>query len=331
MVIANRLVNAIGNSYTIGGHLIQISASIGITYIEADNSDWEYIYHKADLAMYEAKSRGPGSIVTYDEQISEKYNSIIKLRKLLNQAIDNQELYLNIQPQYNYERELISAEVLLRWNNPELGLVSPADFIPLAEESGTILTIGKWVIEETFKLINDWSTNYPHIKTPSLAINISVKQFEQNDFIDFFDEMIAIYPVNPELIRIELTESLLIADKDTVIKKIVALKQRGLYIEIDDFGTGYSSLSYLNQLPIDKIKIDRSFIDGAIGDERKTLVLDALINIGKNLNISVLAEGVETQEQVEFLYGHGCSEYQGYYFNKPMAVADFCQLFLPVK
>ena len=321
--IAQSLNHMIALPYRINNHRITISASIGITLIDIANGSWDTAYHQADLAMYEAKAMGHHSCVIYEKSLSDKYNKIITLRRLINSAVKNNELSINLQPQFNAKHQLIGAELLLRWHSSELGPVSPYEFIPIAEESGAIIAIGNWVIKKAFTLLYQWQQDYPTLKLPALAINISAKQFEQHDFIQVFENLIKLYPINLKLLRIELTESILINDQESVISKIQSLHSKGLAIEIDDFGTGYSSLSYLSQLPIDKIKIDRSFINETIGNHRKTLVLEGLINIGKSLNMGVLAEGVETQEQMDFLFTRGCEEYQGYYFSKPITEEDF--------
>ena len=214
----------------------------------------------------------------------------------------------------------------MRWNNIELGEVSPVEFIPISEQSGTIHNIGLWVFEEAFKLVSLWCKQYDTNNLPPLAVNVSAIQFKSSDFLSKVQSLLQKYPIDPSLIHFELTESLLVENEDNVIEKLQALSMLGFPLAIDDFGTGYSCLSYLNQLPISKIKIDKSFTFKVIEDKKQAALVETIISMANNLDMSVIAEGVETQAQLNFLKSHGCYEYQGYFFSRPLCVSDYQSL-----
>jgi len=249
------------------------------------------------------------------------------MQALLNRAIEKQELYLNIQPQYDVERRVIGAEVLLRWNNEELGEVSPAEFIPLAEQSGSIHNIGLWVFEEAFHLVQTWSEKYGSENVPPLAVNLSAIQVQGSDFLETVTSLLERIPIERNLIHFELTESLLLESEVESVEKLNRLSELGFSLAIDDFGTGYSCLGYLNKLPIDKIKIDKSFTFQITEDSRQASIVETIISMAKSLNMNIIAEGVETEEQVQYLLEHGCSEFQGFYFSRPISPEKYQELF----
>lgn len=324
--LARKIKNNILKPYEVGSHYIQLGVSIGITYFDSHLIDWTNTFNEADMAMYDAKFSGRNRIRVFNENIRQNTNHVHRIRALLNQSIEKEELYLNIQPQYGRSGNIIGAEALLRWNNNELGEISPMEFIPISEQSGTIHSIGLWVFEQAFKLVFDWVKILNVEKIPPLAVNVSAKQFQSNDFLSSVQALLQKYPIDTKLIHFELTESLLVENKDNAIEKLKALADLGFPLAIDDFGTGYSCLSYLNQLPIDKIKIDKSFTFKINQDKKQSALVETIISMAKNLDMNVIAEGVETQEQLQFLKRHGCYEYQGYYFSKPINVQAYQNL-----
>lgn len=324
---AHDVCGLIEKPFNIENNKIYMSVSVGIAHLNVGEDNWSSAMEKADLAMCVAKEEPEHNIAVYREEYKVRHEREKQIKKLLNTAIRKEELCLNIQPQYDSHNQITAAEILLRWHTHDLGWVSPAEFIPLSEQSGDIVAIGDWVLQQAFELVFRWSTHSTP-KSIALAVNISVKQLEQHDFIDKLQILLKRYPIRPSLIRLEITESLLITDGNSAVAKITKLQKMGFPIEIDDFGTGYSSLSYLSKLPIDRIKIDRSFISNLSDNKRQALVLEALINVGKSLQLGVLAEGIETKEQLRFLKQKGCEEYQGFYFSKPLSVKKFEQLAL---
>jgi len=214
------------------------------------------------------------------------------------------------------------AEVLIRWNHPERGFVSPADFIPLAEETGDILAIGQWVLEEACRQLMKWQTN-ELTRNLVLAINVSAKQFRQANFVSQVQAVLQRYKINPKLIKLELTESLLLDDIEDTIATMTALNRIGIKFSLDDFGTGYSSLQYLKRLPLDQLKIDQSFVRDIASDSSDKAIVRTIIVMAQSLNLNVIAEGVETKEQLTFLVNNSCYHFQGYLFGKPMPIDEF--------
>jgi EAL domain-containing protein (putative c-di-GMP-specific phosphodiesterase class I) len=242
----------------------------------------------------------------------------------LRHALAKQELQLYYQIQVDSQRRVLGAEVLLRWFNPERGFVSPAQFIPLAEESGLILKIGHWVLESACAQLKQWDTDAA-TRQLQLAVNISARQFRQNDLVEQIAELIRRYAINASLLKLELTESLVLVDVEDTIQKMYALKKLGVQFSMDDFGTGYSSLSYLKRLPLDQIKIDQSFVRDIVTDKSDAIIIKTIIDMSKNFGLDVIAEGVETEEQLDILQLNGCLAYQGYYFGRPVPVSEFEQ------
>ena len=325
--LAESVKQTILKPYLLKSHHIQLGVSIGITYFHTSDIDWVNTFNEADLAMYEAKTSNKNTIKVFCEDIRTRHIRIYQMQNMLNLAIEKNELYLNIQPQYNEEQKIIGAEALLRWNNEELGEVSPAEFIPLAEQSGSIHNIGMWVFEEAFKLVQQWSEQYGPENVPPLAVNLSAKQVHRSDFLENLEGLLEKIPVDRSLIHFELTESLLLESEVESVEKLNRLSELGFSLAIDDFGTGYSCLGYLNQLPINKIKIDKSFTFQITEDCRQASLVQTIISMAKSLNMNVIAEGVETEAQMQYLLEHGCSEFQGFYFSRPVSPQEYQTLF----
>lgn len=325
--LAESIKKKILKPFNLDSHHIQLGVSIGIAPFNSDAIDWVNIFNEADLAMYEAKSSSKNAIKVFCEDIRTRHIRIYQMQTMLNQAIEKDELYLNIQPQYDADHKIIGGEALLRWNNDKLGEVSPAEFIPLAEQSGSIHNIGMWVFEEAFNLVQQWSEKYGPENVLPLAVNLSAKQVQRSDFLENVEALLERIPVERNLIHIELTESLLLESEAESVEKLHRLSELGFSLAIDDFGTGYSCLGYLSQLPIDKIKIDKSFTLLVTEDSCQASLVDTIISMSKSLNMKIIAEGVETEAQMQYLIEHGCFEFQGFYFSRPVSPDKYQELF----
>lgn len=319
---ANTLLTALNNSYDLKEQQHHITPSIGITLFSDNNQSIEELIKQADIAMYQAKKVGRNTLRFFDPLMQEELNHRATLEFELRKAIENQELSLFYQLQVNRTGAPTGAEALVRWLHPEKGLVSPAKFIPLAEELGLIRIIGHWVIEEACKQLKNWQ-RYDNTRYLTLSVNVSAKQFRQSDFADQVSRLIQIYKINPKLLKIELTESMLLENIESTIQSISTLKSIGIGFSLDDFGTGYSSLQYLKRLPLDQLKIDQSFVRDLIVDQNDAYIVRTIILLAESLGLEVIAEGVENAEQLSYLADHGCYHYQGYYFSKPVAVEEF--------
>lgn len=313
--LAQILLNAIKEPFIIEGHSFHMTASIGISLLSAEDNA-EQILSKADSAMYLAKQSGKNTIRFFDENIQHLIEHKSLLLHELHQAIEMKQFSLYYQVQVNYHREIIGVEALIRWAHPSKKFISPMEFIPLCEESGLIVPLGQWVLEEAIQQCLLWR-NDPQKAHWRISINVSAKQFQQETFVSLVETALSRSQVPPHLLRLELTESLLIGDIKKAMEKIERLKALGVSLSIDDFGTGYSSLQYLKQLSLDEIKIDQSFIKDCLHDKNDASIVEAILSMGQKLGIDVIAEGVETQEQFEYLTHLGCLYFQGYFFGKP--------------
>jgi EAL domain-containing protein (putative c-di-GMP-specific phosphodiesterase class I) len=254
--------------------------------------------------------------------MQESVNLRVQMEHELLVAVEQKQLHLYYQIQLDNDKRPMGAEALIRWMHPERGLVSPALFIPIAEASGLIIKIGNWVLESACKQLQAWEDD-PICQELILAINVSAYQFGQHDFVDTVDHMLKLYRIDPAKLKMELTESVIVSDIAEVVRKMHALKALGVRISLDDFGTGYSSLSYLKRLPLDQLKIDQSFVRDIVSDPGDAVMVKTIIEMAKNFGLNVIAEGVETQAQYEFLKAHGCAAYQGYLFGRPVPLASF--------
>jgi len=313
--IAMQILVGTKDPFIIDGQPFFVTVSIGISLFDENGSVEELLSH-ADSAMYAAKTDGRNTIRFFDAYIQQVMEEKSLLLQQLRDALDSQQFFLYYQPQVDSEARIIGVEALVRLKNKEGQLLSPGEFIPLCEESGLIIPLGKWVMYEAMMQ----ASHLMHDSTKRdwrVSINVSTKQFERDDFVDLVRETLDLTGANPFSIRLELTESLLIGDTEKAIQKIYALKQLGISLSVDDFGTGYSSLQYLKRLSVDELKIDQSFIQDFMIDRNDAMIVDTIISIGKNFNLDVIAEGVETKEQFEALKSVGCQFFQGYYFGKP--------------
>lgn len=320
--VANKVLAALGASYRLGTQEYRGSSSIGITMFSGREAGIDELLKRADLAMYQAKAAGGNALRFFDPAMQARINQRSMLEAELHRAFADKQFVLHYQPQVDRANRCIGVEALIRWQCPGRGLVSPAEFIPLAEECGLIKPIGQWVLEQACARLAAWARD-PHTAALSMAVNVSAKQFRQPEFIDGVREAIGRYGIVPSRLKLELTESLLLADIDDAIAKMLALRGIGISFALDDFGTGYSSLAYLKRLPFDQVKIDRSFVEDLLSDANAAAICKAVIVLGRTLGLEVVAEGVESENQWQILRDEGCAAVQGYLFGQPMDETGF--------
>lgn len=306
------------------------SPSIGATLFNAHEQTLEELLKQADIAMYQAKNDGRNALRFFDPLMQDKINERAALESDLYLALDKQQFRLHYQIQVESINEdgshrPLGAEALLRWEHPVRGLISPAEFIPLAEETGLIVPIGQWILETACEQLYAWQQNNL-TRDLVLAVNVSAKQFLHPDFVTQVINALQRHVINPRLLKLELTESMLLGNIQQVVETMRTLKDIGILFSLDDFGTGYSSLQYLKKLPFDQLKIDQSFVRGLISDSSDKAIVKTIIAMANNLNMNVIAEGVETEEQRLLLKSKGCVHYQGYLFGKPVAIEHFDSL-----
>ncbi|MET3108556.1 diguanylate cyclase (GGDEF)-like protein [Oxalobacteraceae bacterium GrIS 2.11] len=320
--IATKALAALRYSYTLEHYTLSCTASIGITLFGGNDQIKDELMKQADIAMYQAKKAGRNTIRFFDNHMQETINSRARLDHDLHMAIQNKQFLLHYQIQVDEYRNPIAAEALIRWRHPTRGLVAPNEFIPLAEETGLILPIGKWVLETACAQIKSWQKN-SLTKDLALAVNVSANQFFQQDFADQVKDCLERFEITPALLKLELTESLMLKDIEDTISTMKALKKLGVQLSLDDFGTGYSSLQYLKLLPFDQVKIDRSFVRDITTDPNDAAIVQTIIAMADTLGLAIIAEGVETEDQYDFLLSKGCLNYQGFLFGKPVALDEF--------
>ena len=307
------------------GHEHHFSASIGVALVRDHRDAVDEVLKQADLAMYRAKDAGRNTLRFFDPDMQQAVNRRAQLETELHSGLRQAQFHLLYQPQVDSQGRITGAEALVRWQHPARGQVSPAEFIPLAEESGLILPLGHWVMETALRQQARWRQD-PALAPLSLAINVSARQFLQDDFVAQVLELLRRTGAHPAQIKLELTESLLLRNVESAITTMHALRSNGLGLSLDDFGTGYSSLSYLKRLPLDQIKIDQAFVRDALHTPRDAAIARAIIALADSLGLDVVAEGVETAEHHQFLLTHGCRAFQGYLFGRPLALEAFEQL-----
>jgi len=326
-VVAEKIIATIKQPYQLDGRTCRSSASIGISVFGDRKESSSEVLQQADIAMYQAKAAGRNTLRFFAPALQAAVNARAALEEDLRQAIRNREFELYYQPQIDRNR-LIGAEVLIRWRNPKVGILAPGEFIALAEETGLILPIGKWVLETACRQIAAWSQSRQSAHL-SIAVNISARQFRQADFVEQVLEALKNTGANAKRLKLELTESMLLENVEDVIGKMTELKSHGIRFSLDDFGTGYSSLAYLKRLPLDQLKIDRSFIRDILSDESSAAIAQTIISLSRAMGLPVIAEGVETEEQRDFLNRLGCHAFQGFLFSAPIPLDEFERLWLP--
>ncbi|HDR4571357.1 sensor domain-containing protein [Bacillus cytotoxicus] len=320
--LCNELIHTVKKPMQVHNHTYHLSLSIGIAIYPEAGTDTTLLFQHADIAMHDAKLKTEHAISFYDESLSKQMGRRLRLEKDLPKAIENEEFFLLYQPQVDSSSyEVIGAEALIRWNHPELGIVSPYEFIPIAEESMHILEIGKWALQKACTQMKEWQTlGYSHLK---IGVNVSAKGFQQDLFVPSVLSILKETGLAPHCLDLELTERIAMVDEKETLQKLRKLKEIGVHISIDDFGTGYSSLAYLPLYPIDMLKIPREFILMADESKEGKEIITTIISLSHTLHMSVIAEGVETKQQLQFLQQNGCHYVQGYYFSKPLAPEDF--------
>lgn len=319
---AEKLMAAFVQPFQLQNCKYRTMPSIGICLFFGDESNEAEVLRRADIAMYQAKkSEQINSVQLYDEALHPAIELRATLENDLAFALQAQQLLLYYQMQVNQHQQPIGAEVLLRWQHPTLGMVSPNQFIPIAEESGMIVSIGNWVLMQACLQLKAWESS-PVTSALKLSVNVSALQFSQPDFVETVTQTLQASGCNPKYLRLELTESLIVKNIDDVIDKIKVLKKLGITFSLDDFGIGQSSLSVLKRLPLDELKIDKSFINDILHNDYDTFIVQTIINMGKNLGHSVIAEGVELKQQKSLLEKLGCNAYQGFLFCKPLPLHE---------
>ena len=328
--VSEELLGILKATYIINQHHLYISASIGVSLVSSNGTSSVDFIKEADIAMYEVKAKGRDGVFFFDEEMSARVEYNLKLEQLLHLAIEKNELSLVYQPQVNEKQKVIGVEVLARWKNDELGDVSPLEFITIAEQTGLIVEIGQHILESAFITLKEWNEKGIDIKY--MSINLSVRQFMHHNFVKNITSLCNEYcseNMNSKLV-FEITESI-VAEGGNIVETINEIKKLGILFSMDDFGTGYSSLSYIRKLPIDEIKIDRHFINELSKYSNAEEMVDTILHIAQIFNLAVVAEGVETKAQQDFLIDHGCKVFQGYLYSKPLPKADFEKFYLENK
>ena len=321
LTVAKKIQEALNQPYLISDFEHHCSPSIGITLYPDTTDSAVKLLQQADKAMYQSKARGRNTISFFHPSMQEAADARLFLEKELRLAIENNDFILHYQPQVDIHGRTVGAEALIRWEHRDKGLISPSDFIPIAEETGLILCLGDWVLNEACSQMRAWLDS--GLDLAHVSINVSSKQFRQKDFTGHIAKALSDNRLSASRLIIELTEGVVIDNIADTIKKMKALKDLGVRISIDDFGTGYSSLTYLKRLPLDELKIDQSFVRDIATDFNDAVIIETIINMAHNLGLDVIAEGVETEEQKDYLFNKGCSVFQGYFFSCPLPAADF--------
>lgn len=322
---AQQVVRVVEEPFTIGGHELKTSTSIGITFYPEDGANSEELLRRADMAMYQSKADGGNTYHLFASKMDRHVKETITLESELRAAIDQDQFELFYQPQIDLNtKQIIGAEALLRWNRPHYGIVAPNVFLGTAEEVGLILPIGEWVILAACQQAKRWMDM--GLDTPRVAVNLSPTQFRKQNVPQLLEDALTSTGLPAEKLEIEITENIVLQGSEATAQDLSKIRKMGIHVSIDDFGTGYSSLAYLSRYSVNCLKIDRCFTRDMMSDPNNTVIIRAIVGLGKSLDLDVVAEGVETQEQADFLESMGCEIGQGYLFGKPMPADDFAML-----
>jgi diguanylate cyclase (GGDEF)-like protein len=321
-IVGEKILATLSQTYRFAGYEQRSTPSIGATLFGDNKNSVDELLKQADLAMYQAKAAGRNTLRFFDPEMQAAVTARASMEVDLRKGIVNGEFQPYFQAQIDSQGRVIGAEILLRWLHPEHGLVMPASFIPLAEETGLILPLGEWVLETACRQLALWASR-PEIPDLTIAVNVSARQIRQPDFVEVVRAILQRTGANPQRLKLELTESLLLENVEDIIEKMTALKELGVGFSLDDFGTGYSSLAYLKRLPLDQLKIDRSFVRDVLTDLNDATIARTVVALGQSLGLAVIAEGVETEAQKDFLADIGCLTYQGYFFARPLPLDGF--------
>ncbi len=321
--IADKIIRLLSVPYFIGGQELHITPSIGITLFPVEDESVTKVLMRADTAMYSAKADGRNAVRFYLPSMQEAAERLLAMQKDLRYALADSQFQLYFQPQVDVHGRITACETLLRWQHPERGLVPPDEFIQVAEETGLIIPIGQWVLQESCQLLASWQRSGIYPRPQRLAVNLSPRQFSQPDFISQIEQVVRETEVDPAGLQFEITERLLLKNLDDTVAKLNTLRKMGILVAIDDFGTGYSSLTYLKRLPLNQLKIDRAFIHGVKPGSSDAAIVEAIISMADTLALEVVAEGVESDLQFRFLKSRNCRNYQGNYFSPPLPLEEF--------
>jgi diguanylate cyclase (GGDEF)-like protein/PAS domain S-box-containing protein len=316
--IGAKLRDALSVPFCLNGYVYHCKNSIGCALFQGKHTITT-LFKRADLALYEAKTSGRDRLRFFEPSMQQALERRNVLENALQYAILHDQLRLYYQPQVNHERKVVGVEALMRWEHPQRGLVLPDEFIPLAEDSGLILLIGRWALETACAQIKAWE-HAPLTRQLPISVNVSARQFRQPDFAEQVEQILTASGANPARLKLELTESLVLDDVQSATETMMAIRRMGVSFSMDDFGTGYSSLSYLAKLPLDQLKVDKTFVHNLNGDAKDETIVRAIVTMGRGLNMSISAEGVETEAQQHFLQALGCQAYQGFLFSEPLPI-----------
>jgi diguanylate cyclase (GGDEF)-like protein len=321
-VLAARIVKQIGEPFVLDTHNVMIGASVGIALAPGDGSDADTLLNNADLALYRAKKEGRGAFHFFEQSMDAALQQRRAVEQGLRQALTRNEFRLVFQPLFNLvQNRICGLEALLRWYHPERGTIAPAEFVPIAEETGLIVAIGAWVLRESCKAAAHWPEDV------SISVNLSTLQFRNRNLVDEVEQALQQSGLNPARLELEITESLLLADGPATLAVLHDLRKLGVRVAMDDFGTGYSSLAYLRSFPFDKIKIDQSFVKELSSKEDSRAIVGAVIGLGRSLGMATIAEGIETEDQLQVVRDQGCTEVQGFLLSPPLPQSAIDRLF----
>ncbi|MCF8478861.1 MAG: EAL domain-containing protein [Rhodospirillum sp.] len=321
--VADKILAVLSEPFPVGGTEVFCIPSIGITYYPDHGDTAADLLRNADVAMYHAKSGGDLRYAIFTPDMAQRSLALLTMENDLRHALAREEFVLYFQPKVRSDGKLIGAEALIRWNHPEVGLINPADFIPLAEESGLIIPMGRWTLREACVRLMEWRSEGLHL--PSVSVNVSPRQFQDHTLVDTVRQTLLETGMDPSSLDLEITETVMTGDVEHAVGTLRALKDLGITLSIDDFGTGYSSLNYLKTFPIDTLKIDQTFIRDVLESGKDAAIVSTIITLAQNLGFEVVAEGVETQGQAAFLTSRACDNYQGFLYGRPLPPKDFSQ------
>jgi diguanylate cyclase (GGDEF)-like protein/PAS domain S-box-containing protein len=325
VIVAEKLIALLDEPFVVDGHQLYVSASIGISFFPADGETAESLIKAADTAMYRAKELGRHGVYLFTPEINDRYRERLQMETSLRHALEEQQFVLHYQPLYDRVTEqVLAVEALVRWQHPTRGLVPPAEFIPLAEDTRMILPLGEWVLRTACTDVMNWRST--HLPTLRLTVNLSARQFQHGDLLATIDRILGETGFDPEALELEITETIAMENAELTLKTLRELKRRKITIAVDDFGTGQTSLTYLTRFPIDTVKIDREFVRNLGNDSSDAAIVSAVIALSQRLRMKVVAEGVETEEQLRFLGEQGCDQIQGFLFSRPLAPIDLGNL-----
>jgi predicted signal transduction protein with EAL and GGDEF domain len=320
--VGEKILATLGQPYQLVSHEYRCTPSIGATLFNGHLMEKEDLLKQADIAMYQAKKAGRNTVRFFDQQMQDAVTARVVLEVELRKALEKQQFRLHFQIQVDRSMRALGAEALLRWEHPTRGLLSPDQFIKVVEETDLMRPVGQWVLEAACARLKEWQ-QVALTRNLTLAVNVSAKQFNQVGFVAQVQHAVQWHAINPASLKLELTESMLLENIEETIRTMNELKDIGVQFALDDFGTGYSSLQYLSRLPLDQIKIDSSFVRDIASDSSDREIVGTIIAMAQNLFLDVIAEGVETEEQRQFLLGNGCFKFQGFLFGRPLPIEQF--------